>query len=378
VQIDISDMSCSCTDLALEVMHKALSDPPDSSLLWAPHPDPLINQIIEEFSGAGTGALRNLFDALVSLVRQLAVIRKAHSFGPDQTELMQGVARLAGKHPRDYLVDDWMVLVDWLMYRYLTPSFFRTQAEYLAVRTYIAAQIRAHENDGARATPIEAPALPSTIAGLRGIAPLDPHQAAMLDIARARAGEAITNIGEMTRHRIKQLVINHLQSRITGDRSATPKGLERQLFDEFSYLNRDWRRVAVTEAGNAANDGQIAALPPGARVKRVEAYEGACPFCRKINGMEFTVVDPSKEDKDGWKEIWPGKTNYGRSASPRKRVGDELVERDVSELWWPTAGLIHPNCRGLWVVVSKSARDPKTEDFINRLMERHGLKAPAA
>jgi hypothetical protein len=49
--------------------------------------------------------------------------------------------------------------------------------------------------------------------------------------------------------------------------------------------------------------------------------------------------------------IWAGKSNIGRSASPRKRVGNLLVEREPHEMWWIPAGLAHPHCRGRWLPV---------------------------
>ncbi len=82
----------------------------------------------------------------------------------------------------------------------------------------------------------------------------------------------------------------------------------------------------------------------------------------------FKVVSPAKEDKDGWSEVWVGKTNAGRSAAPRKRVGDELVERTESELWWPAAGTQHPNCRGTWMRLGEEPKgvDPKFREWLKR------------
>ena len=60
-------------------------------------------------------------------------------------------------------------------------------------------------------------------------------------------------------------------------------------------------------------------------------------------------MDPAKERKDWDNEIWVGKSNVGRSASPRKRVGDAFVEREPEEMWTIPAGLAHPHCRGRWV-----------------------------
>ncbi|MNC71135.1 hypothetical protein D3C75_1220200 [compost metagenome] len=63
------------------------------------------------------------------------------------------------------------------------------------------------------------------------------------------------------------------------------------------------------------------------------------------------MVPADHPNKNGETQIWPGKNNIGRSASPRKRVGEELVEREEHELYWLPAGLSHPHCRGRWVPV---------------------------
>ena len=127
--------------------------------------------------------------------------------------------------------------------------------------------------------------------------------------------------------------------------------LQTKLFDNFSVQNRDWRRVALTESGEALNQGFIASLPTDQMVKRVEQYKGVCPYCAKIDGRVMRVTTADDPDKDGETDVWPGKNNVGRSASPRKRVGDLLVPRDPDELYWVPAGLAHPNCRGRYVQV---------------------------
>jgi hypothetical protein len=144
------------------------------------------------------------------------------------------------------------------------------------------------------------------------------------------------------------------------------------LLDEFAVLNRDWRRIALTEAGEVANQGFIASLSPGAKVKRIEQYRGACPFCRKIDGVVMEVVPASKDDKDPDKMIWVGKNNVGRSGSPRKRVGGELVERLPEEQWWVPAGVAHPMCRGQWIKLSESRADddPDFAEWLRNTLEK--------
>jgi hypothetical protein len=60
--------------------------------------------------------------------------------------------------------------------------------------------------------------------------------------------------------------------------------------------------------------------------------------------MVFEWTDEPRSERDGWTHVWPGKTNVGRSASPRKKTDEGLVERETDELWWPAAGVQHPNC----------------------------------
>ncbi|MBE0437863.1 MAG: hypothetical protein IBX56_18940, partial [Methylomicrobium sp.] len=90
----------------------------------------------------------------------------------------------------------------------------------------------------------------------------------------------------------------------------------------------------------------------GSKVKRVEQYHGACPFCKKIDGMIFEVVDPGAQDKNDWTQMWVGKTNIGRSISPMKRTPDGLVPRTAAEMFRPVPGTQHPHCRGFNVPVS--------------------------
>ena len=82
------------------------------------------------------------------------------------------------------------------------------------------------------------------------------------------------------------------------------------------------------------------------------------------------MVDPANPNKDGQTQVWVGKNNIGRSGSPRKRVGDELIERTESELWWIPAGTVHPHCRGRWVVIDepREGDDPEFAAWLDDLL----------
>lgn len=368
--IDLSALSPCCTDHALESLHKSLADPIDSDALWHAHPNPWIAGTVETVTSEGRSRLDQLLNHLVTVLRQAFRVQKA--FRPDPQEVGAALERLAGKTPRQYTVADWLALIDWLVLNYLPPDFAMTQAEYLNARAYMAGQIQAEAPNARPPSDIES-LYPATLAGLTQAIHLTPQRRAMIDVAVGRTAQAITHVGEATRNRIKRVVLDHLEKTLLGAPDATPAKLEQALFDEFSILNRDWRRIAITETGNIAAESVVAGAKVGQRVRRFEAYEGACPFCKKINGMVFTVVDPAKPEKDGWTEVWAGKTNVGRSASPRKREGDELVDREPDEMWWPAAGLQHPNCRGGWTVLQDIKGGAQVVSDVNRLLAKYGI-----
>ena len=172
------------------------------------------------------------------------------------------------------------------------------------------------------------------------------------------------------------MIIVHQEQILTGQKPSK-NALQTQLFDEFGELNRDWRRIAVTEAGECANQGLISSLKVGAKVRRMERYKGCCPFCKKINDVVMNVVSPSNPKKNGDTDVWLGKTNIGRSASPRKRTPEGLVDRTPSERWWIPAGTVHPHCRGTWSVLpdSKPTDDKIFQEWLDKHL--HQIKKPS-
>lgn len=355
ILFDLGPLSCGCTDHALEGIYKALGDPPDDSI-WAPHHDPYVRDHIEGVTARVIAILRDILGVLLEMAglaheaRQRLI--KADSTPWQRADVAAIIAALGGKDPKTYAVEDWLRVVDALLSHYLPPSAIQTEAEFLAVRAWFAGKIQAEMER--RGLPGEdmAPALVAAAPVSRilagQVARMSVIDAAVLDFAILRAADLVSDIGEATRHRMKQIIIDHEQGAALKRPDASLWNLQSRLLDEFGILNRDWRRIAMTEVARNANEGLLSTLQPGAMVKRVEAYPSACPFCRKIHGQVFTLVDPAKADKDGWTEVWLGKTNVGRSASPRKREGDTLVERGEHEMWWPAAGVQHPHCRGTW------------------------------
>jgi hypothetical protein len=123
------DVSCICdahTDEALELLAKAGGeDPPD---IWEPHPNPFVRRIVELFTERGLtriGAVR------AELERWLAGQMERPSFtAPDRRpspgmvrweEAERGLVRLYLQNlpSSTFVLEDWMLLVDYLAQKYL-------------------------------------------------------------------------------------------------------------------------------------------------------------------------------------------------------------------------------------------------------------------
>ena len=347
-----------CCNEHLEEMQKAvLVDPAtDGPALWAPHENVYLRNLLEDVTKRFQQALELLQDAFARLLtgEPIGELQKALDqpwMRWDEAAFEAARVRLNSKSPAQYTLDDWMLSVDYLIQRYLPDGVIKSDAEYLAVRAAILGKVQANiaaprvlsEEEVLRVSR----ALPFDVAGAAVL--LNPVERRALDFAAARGAINIKGLTERTRGSMKNMIVQFMESMTLGDPKGDPALLRSKLFDSFGQFNRDFRRIAVTETGECCNQGFIAAQPIGAKVKRLEAYRGACPFCKSISGKVFTVVAANKLPKDGQTEVWLGKTNVGRSASSMKRSGSGMIERPDDEKWWPAAGVQHPGCRGRWL-----------------------------
>lgn len=346
VLIDLQHVPCNCADHALETLHKAIAEDRDAALLWRPHESPYLRTLVEVVYQAGARHLQAAQDALfaaLGLGRPVALLRKADAWTDDEIAAVK--ARL-NKPLTEYRPADWLELVDLIVQTRIPPEFIAAQADLLAWKAALAGALQAIAEGGTTARPADLGALMDHVATGPDVMPLavartrDAAQVAAMDFAKARIGLHLRGLIEAVRQRMSLLIVRHIEERGLG----RPAELATALREAFGTLNHDWRRIAITEAGETANTAYLASLPHGSKVKRVEHYEGACPFCRKIDGMVFTWSTEPLGQEQGWTHVWPGKTNVGRSASPRKQTAGGLVERAAEELWWPAAGLQHPNC----------------------------------
>lgn len=354
--IDIGACCEHHTNDALEHLHKAIGEG-DQDTIWIAHQSPLLATMIELFTQRGLfriESFRTELEAWLAGARHIAGHRPARPAGAmerwNESELKLVRLYLETLPPGEFTLDDHMMTVDFLAQRYMDPAELRSEVEWLATRSTLMGRVQANM---AKVSAAEADtlfgAMPTTVEGAEQAFTMSPAQRAVLQFARARGAENVVQLGAGVRHSMRRLVARKLEADMLGDKSAPPGALQTQLLDAFGQHNRDWRRIALTEAAENQNQGYITSLKAGTKVRRLEQYQNACPFCRKIDGVVMTVVDPSDPDKDGETQIWPGKTNIGRSASPRRRQGGALIERQPDEMWWVPAGVVHPHCRGSWL-----------------------------
>lgn len=376
--LDISKLTDHACEAGLEAMYKAsTSDGGGGGDDWPVHESPFISELIERFTERGLTQIEGVRAELAAWIdgqhhkptsRAPAAPGMIQRWTVEEQKLVK--LYLESLAPSEFSPSDWSLLVDYLGQRYLPPEFAIKSGEWMAAKTVVMGAVEASGEVDDNLAPAVAAAAPTTVAAAREVG-LTYRQLAILEYGAQRCAENIVDVSTRLRQAIKRTVLNHQEAEMLGDVAATAESLETKLLDNFGTANRDWRRIAMTEAVENSNQGFIASISPGGKVKRMERYEGACAFCRKIDGQEFSVVSPAKKFKDPAKEVWPGKTNVGRSAAPMKRVGGALIPRDPSELWWPAAGVQHPHCRGRWIPVKETntALDDDFQSWMQRTID---------
>lgn len=382
--VDLIELGEASTNDALELMCKATHD--HDGDIWLPMDSPLVARLVELFTQRGLDrldAFRTELLAWSNGARHTAGERLVRPAGAMErwNDAERSLVKLYLEHlpPAEWTLDDHMLAVDYTFQRYLPADDMRAEAEWLATRSSLMGRVQANM-DGVTADQADALliAMPSTVAQAVAVFPMARAQRITMEFAAERCAENVRNLADDARHRMRATIADHVAQRELGAPVVGGSSLETKLLDQFGILNRDWRRIAVTEAGEAQTHGYIASVPRGTKVKRVEQYRNACAFCRKIDGKVVTVVDPAAPDKDWDTQIWPGKTNIGRSASPRKRVGAVFKEREPEEMWTIPAGLVHPHCRGRWVptIQDRPGDDPDFADWMRAQLAALPPKEP--
>ena len=199
VLIDIEAASPACCDEALETLAKAGGE---TSHLWDRAPNPYIAGHIEAVTQRLSGILQQMQDVLTRFLNgHPEELRKADTpwlrMSPAHFEIVR--VRLESMNPARFTVDDWMLLVEWIIARYLPDGVIDTEAQYIAVRSALLAKIQANlERDpriGAERIDKLTALLPTDFAHVPPRV-LTPLENAIMVYGKAHAAEAIRNVSE--------------------------------------------------------------------------------------------------------------------------------------------------------------------------------------
>lgn len=151
--------------------------------------------------------------------------------------------------------------------------------------------------------------------------PLTMHEQSAIMMARVRAAEHITNMGDRMRSNVVQEVIQNVETR------GTSQDLKTALGNMAGDWKRNWNRVAVTEKHDVMQSGLAMHISStsgtDARVA-IRAMPDACKHCKRLhNGPDgvpriFKLVD-----------LEANGSNVGRKAAD----------------WLPGVGPVHPHCQ---------------------------------
>ncbi|NUQ80831.1 MAG: hypothetical protein HUU10_04400 [Bacteroidetes bacterium] len=170
----------------------------------------------------------------------------------------------------------------------------------------------------------------------------------------------ISRAVEQTKERV---VDSLLESMAKGHGPSETVENIRQAITDPEEINRNWRRVAAFEITHSMTNAYLAASPNHS-LHLGRSMPDACDHCKHmIDGTLVIKTDhiiPDyqflKEDTPEYAErsflwdrvIWPGKTNIGRSSSPKTRDGRTRAHH---EQWTPVIPA-HPHCRCVWIMIN--------------------------
>lgn len=232
----------------------------------------------------------------------------------------------------------------------------KTKVSEIILKSAAAAKVASQDMMGI-GTRVDISMLPKTLQEAIKVLKLNPAEVNAIRYAFQYAAMNITNITARAQSKIQNMVVESIQSRMSSKYLANKMFTELAVNDN-SVLNRDWERIAITETNRAANDGYLASQSPGSYVIG-DSHDDACQYCNRMINMriykvtddppaEYGHLDPTSKKYQAlakrWDtEVWPGKSNVGRSLSARKQSGGHLVNREHHERGVPTLPL-HPHC----------------------------------
>jgi len=195
---------------------------------------------------------------------------------------------------------------------------------------------------------------------------LSIEEAMALQQAVEESAVLMTNTTQSTIQTVREVLVENVKR--NGDAKDLITKLRELSKDDVGELNRNWKRVCITEANSIFANGYLSMIPEGDYVVGMSMPD-ACGHCTEvINGQVYKVRKNAPPDYSNMKgdeyekwahvwetEVWAGKNNFGRSTSNRKRIDkhrgnkeDNLRDKEHHEFSMPAIP-DHPNCRCRWV-----------------------------
>lgn len=219
--------------------------------------------------------------------------------------------------------------------KWFAEGHLETASEKAVVRAFLYGHIRAKQKDPQAAQ--------QSLAQLRSQI-LSPHEDRQLDFVQEKAFEHCVRMKDTTMHVLSEALLDHLLD------GKPTLAFAQRLVADFGTLNRDSRRLAITEVSFARSNGFLSGLADGDQVE-FSAAKDACTHCLKQQGKRFTV----RQEEGNWDtEVWVGKNNVRRRFNRMKRTGQARSDEEMAK---PTIPM-HPNCRCRWIRVLKG--NPQT------------------
>ena len=267
---------------------------------------------------------------------------------------------------REYFTPAEIKLIDQFTERYFEGKIEEAQA--WLVRAYIYGRFTAEADRELRLlTKVTVPGeTPANLAEIGRKFGLTESELRAVQFVHNKAAVNLTNTTQDTIRAVRRAITDSMQRR--EGVAGAEKRLQEMIFTDTGELNRDWKRVAISETNQAFQDGYIAAQADGEYVIGLSMPD-ACPTCMdQIHNRVYKVTKNPPKDYSNlegdeyireaakWERyIWEGKTNIGRSGAKRKRINpaggnasSNLRDREHHEKAMPTIPM-HPSCRCRWV-----------------------------
>lgn len=303
--------------------------------IWCDHTDPILNPLERAWWLLGRDSI---YKSHLEVHNQLGLpaldnkaLYEAHRVTVAKAVNWNGAASRFAKLTKQksgFSHNDLQTIATATVDNWYKNSFVEDRARARAVRTWLAGHLLNNPR-----TEIPSAAAPIDWQNAAHMFKLRDRDAEAVQEAEQNAAQHVQNMREQSKAALREVITEGIEEHEHPEQTAS------ELLNRFGKLNRDWRRIAITETNGAYHGGMLGALV-GKTVVWVAAGD-ACPHCKQYHNHEFAVVARDASNKNWDTELWPGKTNVGRSFYQYTRDGRRRTDNELAK---PTISM-HPHCR---------------------------------